>query len=575
MQQVLQNKAQRPVRENNIFRRDVSLFFLGLFALILLNILAQHYFFRIDLTEEKRYSVSDATKKLLRSLEKPVTVTVYLEGDLPAGVIRLQKSIQETLEEFQVYAGHQLSFRFVDPLKATSDEKRNEFFLSLDSLGIQPTKLFDEEDGKRIQKLIFPGAVVQYNNQEAGVMLLKGNRAASAQEALNQSIEGIEYELSTAIRKLAATEKKKVGLIKGHGELPPLEIAGLTQALSEFYDVHEVNLLEKETIPPYDALLICKPQQAFSKEDKYKLDQYIMRGGKVMFFIDPLAIDMDSISSEGSFAFPLDLNLDDQLFRYGARINKSLVQDIKSGVYPIVVGNLGNQPQIMPLQWPFFPIVNQYSPHPIVRNLDAIYLKFVSDIDTVKAEGVTKTPLIFTSQYSRVLSTPIVVNLEELREAPKPEEFQSGPQAVAYLLEGTFTSAFKNRVLPDMPDGDSFMEESVPAKIIVCSDGDLVRNEVNRQTGQPFPLGFDPITKRMFANKDFVMNALSYLTDEDGLITARNKEIMIRPLDQVKVKGESTLWQMLNLLVPVLLIVGFGVVKFYIRKKKYTGFQNN
>lgn len=574
MNKVIEKKEHTPAREHNIFRKDISLFLVGLVALAILNILAQQYFFRIDLTEENRYSVSDATKNMLRGLESPVMVTVYLEGDLPAGFTRLQKSIRETLEEFQVYAGQHLTYRFVDPLKATSDEKRNEFFLRLDSLGVQPTRLFDEENGKRIQKMIFPGAVVRHKNQEAGVMLLKGNRiGGGAQEALNQSIEGIEYELATAIRKLAVPEKRQVGLIKGHGELESLEIASLTQAISEFYDIYEINLPEREEIPSYDALLIGKPREAFSKEDKYKLDQYIMRGGKVMFFIDPLAIDMDSIGSGGSFAFPLDLNLDDQLFRYGVRINKNLLQDIKSGVYPIVVGNVGEQPQVVPLQWPFFPIVNRYSAHPIARNLDAIYLKFVSNIDTVKAEGVTKTPLIFTSQYSRVLTTPVVVNLDELREAPRPEAFRSGPQAVAYLLEGTFTSAFRNRVLPDMADPRSFLEKSTSTKIIVCSDGELIRNEINRRTGEPLPLGYDPITERQFANKDFVLNALSYLTDEEGLITARTKEIQIRPLDQVKVKRESTQWQFINLFTPILLIVAFGAGKFYLRRRKYTGFK--
>lgn len=575
MNRVVNKIKPIPAKGNKIFRRDISLFLVGLIGLLLLNIIAQRYFFRIDLTEENRYSISDATKNLLRDLEKPISITVYLEGDLPAGFKRLQKSIRETLEEFQVYAGNNLTYRFVDPLKATSDESRKDFFLKLNELGIQQTNLFDEEDGKRMQKVIFPGAVVRYNNQEAGVMLLKGDRAAGAQETLNQSIENIEYELATAIRKLAVSERKKVGLIKGHGELESQDIAGLTQALSEFYEVYEVNLPEKESMPPYDALLICKPTSAFSKEDQYKLDQYIMQGGKVMLFMDPLAIDMDSLDAGNSFAIPRDINLDDQLFRYGVRINKNLVQDIKSGVYPIVVGNMGNQPQIVSLPWPFFPIVNNYSPNPIVRNLDAIYLRFVSNMDTVRAEGVEKMPLIFTSQYSRVLNTPVIVNLAELRQAPDPAYFQAGPQAVAYLLEGTFTSLFKNRVLPDIAAPDSFVEKSVPTKIIVCSDGDLIRNDINPRTGKPFPLGYDPFTEKMFANKDFVMNALSYLVDEDGIILARAKEIQIRPLDQVKVSKEGTLWQIINLVLPMLLIIGFGLVKYYIRKRRYTRFQTN
>ncbi len=575
MNQVVNHKKTGLAKENKILRRDISLFIVGLAGFVLLNVLVQNFFFRIDLTEENRYSVSEATKNLLRNLEGPVYVTVYLEGDLPVKIKPLQKSIRETLEEFQVYAGRNLSYRFVDPLTATSNENRKEFFLQLNTLGIQQTNLFGEEDGKRIQKITFPGAVVRYNNQEAGVMLLKGDRAAGAEEALNQSIEGIEYELATAIRQLTTTEKKKIGLIKGHGELEPVDIAGLTQALSEFYDLYEVNLPEKDSIPAYDAIMINKPTEPFSRADQYKLDQYIMQGGKVLFFLDPLAIDMDSIGASGSFAFPREVKLDDQLFRYGVRINKNLVQDVKSGVYPFVVGNLGDQPQIVPLQWPFFPIVNRYSEHPIVKNLDAVYLRFVSDMDTVQAQGVKKTPLVFTSEYSRVLTTPVIVTLDELRAAPQPEQYNSGPQAVAYLLEGNFTSLFKNRVLPDIAQPQQFIEKSVPTKLLVCSDGDLIRNDFNQRTNKPFPLGFDPITERVFANKEFVLNTLSYLIEEEGIITARAKEIKIRPLDQVKVQQESTQWQLLNLLLPLVLIGGFGMIKFFIRKKKYTGFSTS
>ena len=556
--------------------RDLSKLALGIVALFFLNLLAQQFFFRIDLTEEKRYSISAATKSLLRNLDQAVQVTVYLEGDgLPPDFRRLQRSVQETLDEFQVYADGQLTYRFVNPLTATSAEQRQAFIEQLAQAGIQPNRVFAEEDGRRIQKIVLPGAIVQAGEQEAGMMLLNGDRASGAQEVLNQSIENVEYELASAIRQVVATERKKVAFIKGHDELPPLDVAGLTQAVSQTYDLYELDLPDKDVIPPYAALIVAQPQEPFSKQDQYKLDQYIMRGGRVLFFIDPLRIDMDSVGQNGSFAFPLDLGLDDMLFRYGLRINPTLVQDIKSGVYPIVVGEMGGQPQIVPLPWPFFPIVNRYGAHPIVRNLDALYLRFVSSIDTVQAAGVEKTPLVFTSQYSRVLTTPIVVDLNELREEPDPAQYRSGSQAVAYLLEGSFTSVFKNRILPDSVDQASFQERSVPTKLIVCSDGDLVRNEVNRQNNQAYPLGFDPITERTFANEDFVMNALAYLTDEDGLISARTKEIRVRPLDQVKVEQEATMWQVINLVVPILLIVAFGVSKYYLRRQKYARFKTS
>ena len=553
--------------------RDLSKLVIGIMLLFLLNLLAQQYFFRIDLTEENRYSVSDATKALLRNLEQEVEVTVYLEGEgLPPEFRRLQRSVRETLDEFSVYADGNLRYRFVNPLTTTSAERRQAFIAELAQAGIQPNRVFAEEDGRRIQKMVLPGAIVASGEQEAAAMLLKGDQAAGPQEVLNQSIENVEYELATAIRRVVTTERKRIALVKGHDELPPLDLAGLTDAVSQSYDLYELNLPEKDVIPPYAALIVAQPQEPFSPPDLYKLDQYVMRGGKVLFFIDPLRIDIDSIGANGSFAFPLDLNLDDILFRYGVRINKTLVQDIKSGVYPIVVGEVGGQPQIAPLPWPFFPIVNRYGEHPIVRNLDATYLRFVSSMDTVAAPTVEQTPLIYTSQYSRVLSTPIVVDLQELRQEPQPEQFRSGPQAVAYLLEGTFPSVFRNRILPDGVGQSSFQERSEPTQLIVCSDGDLIRNEVNRQNGNPYPLGFDPITERTFANQDFVMNALAYLTDEDGLISARTKEITVRPLDQVKIENQAAFWQVVNLVVPILLIVVFGLIKYYLRQRKYARF---
>lgn len=566
VQQDIQQKDQRA------FWKDISLLGIGIMMLIALNVFAQNYFFRLDLTEEKRYSITPATKDLLGKVDNEIEVVIYLDGEVNAGFQRLEKSVQETLDEFKVYAGDELKVRYINPLESVSTQEQQQLFLKLTELGIEPTYVYDEEDGQRRQKLIVPGAVINYQGQQAGVMLLNGNRAASPQETLNQSIENVEYELANGIRKLISSEKKKIGILKGHGELDAIDIAGLMDAVTEFYEVFEVNLPEKEAIPDYDAILINKPTERFSKEDQYKIDQYIMRGGKVMFFIDPLRINMDSIGENGSIAFPYDLNLDDQLFRYGVRINKTLVQDINSGNYPFVVGEVAGQPQIVSLKWPFFPIVNKYGDHPTVKNMDAIYLRFVSEMDTIATAGIKKTPLIYTSQYSRVLQTPMIVDLNELREAPNPENFTAGSQAVAYLLEGSFSSLFKNRVLPNVANQESFIEQGTLTKIVVVADGDVVRNEINRSNGNPFPLGYDPITKRNYANKDFVINTLSYLTDENGLINARAKEIQIRPLDQVKIEQNAVIYQIVNLLGPIVFIIIFGFVKAFLRKRKYSSF---
>ncbi|MDF9796796.1 ABC-2 type transport system permease protein [Catalinimonas alkaloidigena] len=570
MQTVKKQQSNKIVPDRKAMWKDLSKLGIGLAILIAINVVAQQYFFRLDLTEEKRYSITAATKSLLKELEDKVEVIIYLDGEVNAGFQRLERSVEETLEEFNVYAGDELRVRYVDPLTTVAKEEQQAFFARLADFGIEPTYVYDEEDGQRRQKLIVPGAIINYQGKQAGVMLLNGDRAAGSEEALNQSIENVEYELAKGIRKLMGTQKKKVGLLKGHGELEGVDIAGLLNVLTEYYDVSEINLPEVTSIPDVDVVMINKPSDHFDKDAQYKIDQYIMSGGKVMFFIDPLRIEMDSIGENGSIAFPYDLNLDDQLFRYGVRINKTLVQDIKSGVYPFVVGEVGGQPQIVSLPWPFFPIVNKYGEHPVVKNMDANFLRFTSEIDTVATAGVKKTPLIFTSQYSKVLQTPMIVDLNQLRQAPQPENFTSGSQVIAYLLEGSFTSLFKNRILPDIANQSSYKDESVPTKLVVVADGDLIRNDINRSNGNPLPLGYDPITERTYANKDFVVNTLSYLTDESGLINARKKEIQIRPLDQVKVQQSALFYQILNLVGPILLIIIFGLFKAYLRKRKYS-----
>jgi ABC-2 type transport system permease protein len=541
--------------------------------IILVNMLAGQYFFRIDLTEEKRYSIAEPTKEMLRELEDVVYVEVYLEGDLPSGVKRLQRSIRETLEEFRVYAGRNLQYKFVDPSQAGSTQARNQFYRSLAQKGIQPTNLYDTEDGKRIEKLIFPGAVISFGGRETSVMLLKGKRGVSPDEQLNQSVENVEFELASAIEKLSKLERKRIALIEGHGELDSLEGAGMTSSLLEYYDVFRVDLSEKENLLGYNAIIVAKPRTAFSAQDKYKIDQFIMKGGKALFFIDAMAVDMDSAGMPGgAYAFPYELNLDDMLFKYGARVNKDLVQDMNAGAYPVVTGSFGDQSQIRLLPWPFFPIMNYYGTHPIVKNLDAVYGKFISSIDTVKAEGITKTPLVYTSNYSRDLTMPVRVSLNDMRKDLDPNTFNEGPVPVAYLLEGAFTSIYYNRFLPKNVDSENFTPQGVPSKIMVVADGDFARNDINFENGEPYPLGFDPYMKAEFANRDFLLNALTYMLEEDGIIMAKAKEIKIRPLDKVKVQEGRLKWQIINLVLPVVLLVLYGLGRYYWRKNRYTRF---
>lgn len=551
---------------------DALLLANGIIVMALINLLSSEFFFRLDLTEEKRYTIKEPTREILKSLDDDIYVEVYLEGELNTGFRRFQKAIRETLEAFRIYSGNKVQYSFIDPSTALSQKARSEFMAELSSKGIQPTNVIDNRDGERVEKIIFPGAVISYGGVEKGVMLLKGNKAGSPEEEINQSIEGIEFELANVIYKLTEPDPKQIGFLSGHGELQGLNLLAFKEAVSEMYHVRNVTLNEN-ALSDFEALVITKPTMPFSPHDQYRLDQYIMQGGKVLFLLDRLDASMDSASQANYFAFPYQINLDDQLFKYGVRINQDLIQDRYAGRYPVIAGQRADgKPQIQLMDWPFFPLINRFADHVITHNLDMVLTRFVSSIDTVKADGVTKTPLLFTSQYSRKLVAPVNVNINELRQNLRAEQFTESFIPVAYLLEGQFTSLYRNRFLPEGADKTSFREGSVPTKLIVVSDGDLARNEVNTRTGQPQPLGFDPFNNYTFANQDLLLNMISFLIDENGLIRARNKEIKIRPLDREQASAEKIKWQIINLILPLALLIIYGIIRSYWRKRKFARF---
>lgn len=559
-----------PAKSNR--QRDLLKFAAWIIALILLNVAAANWFFRLDLTEDKRYTIAPVTKQMLQSLPDEVVVDVYLEGEFPAGFKRLQQSVRETLDEFRIYSGNNVRFNFINPNDISDETQRNEFITTLARKGITPTNLRATEDGKQVERLVFPGAVVRYKDKEATVNFLKGNLSASAEQRLNQSVEGIEYELATGIRKVAFQGSKNIGYIMGHGELEMEQVADLVGSLGQFYRVARGDLAQIQSLQGLDLIIVAKPTTAFSEADKYKIDQFVMNGGKAVFFVDALNANMDSVGAGGMFSIPYNLNLDDLLFRYGVRLNATMIMDLNSGFIPIVTGYMGEKPQTEMINWRFYPLLNNFSKHPITRNLDAVYSRFIGTMDTVRADGIRKTPLVYTSQYSRIIQPPVPLALEEARLEVNPALFQAGPQPVGYLLEGKFTSLFRNRRVPAGVTGAQVKEQGVESKIAVFPDGDLVRNDVNARTGQPYELGFDRYNNITFANKELALNTIHYLLDAQGLINVRSKEIQLRPLDKVRVKEEKTYWQLLNLIIPIALLGIFGFVRFYWRKRKYTRF---
>lgn len=551
---------------------DILIFANGFVFIILINLLVAKEFFRIDLTEEKRYSLKAETLDILQNLEDEIHVEIYLEGKLNASFQRFQKAILETLEEFRIYSRNKITFLITDPTAAMGEKARNEFMAGLASKGIQPTNIIDTRDGQREEKIIFPGVIVSYEGIEKGVMLLKGNKAGTPEQEINQSIEGIEYEIISAIYNLVNADRKQIGFVTGHGELDSLHSFSFRNELLEVYDVFNVHLASQNELKKFDLLIVAKPTAAFAEPDKFLLDQYLMSGGKILFLVDKINASMDSAAREDYFAGPNNLNLDDQLFKYGVRINPDLVQDRRSGMYPVITGQVNGRPRMQLMEWPFFPLIGEFANHPITRNLNAVLARFCSSIDTVRAVGVEKTPLLMTSPYSRKIATPVHINVNELRKNLRDSDYTTRFIPIGILLEGTFTSLYKNRFPPQGFESFKIKVESNSTKVVVISDGDIARNDVNPRTNQPQPLGFDPLTNSTFANRDFLLNTVAYLTNENGLIQARNKEVKIRPLDKVKIKTGRVKYQVLNLGAPLVLLMLYGLLRFYLRKKRFAKF---
>lgn len=537
-------------------------------ALIAVNVLSAFLFFRVDLTAEKRYTLSTATQQLLAGLDDDIHINVYLTGDLPPGFKRLENAVRETLDEFQARADKQVTYRFIDPTAVSNPKEKEDLFARLQERGLLPTNLFANEGGKRTEKLIFPGAVVSYKGKEAAVQLLKGNKAASPEEQLNQSYENVEYQLSTAIRKLTQTQgnRPRIGLLN-KTNVPPSRFSDLLATIQETYDLFYVDMTKPGPITGVDVILALKPDQPFSEDDLFKVDQFVVNGGRALFFVDGQRVD--SVSNEGTFAQPVNLNLDGLFFRWGVRVNRDIIKDLSSNVIPMNVGNMGDKPNIQLVPWRFYPVINSFGKSPITRNLDAVWCRFSSTLDTVAAPGITKTALLLTSPYTKVLKAPAVVSYNEARQQPDPRTYDSGVRVISCLLEGSFKSMYANRILPGDPRANGFKAEGVASRVIVCSDGDMVVNDVDFRRQMPYPLGFDRYTRTQFGNKDFALNALDYLVDPKGVITARNRQVTLRPLDKIRLASEQTGWQILNLLGPLTLIGLVGFVWQFVRKRQF------
>lgn len=555
-------------------RRKKDLLYLVSFIgfLILLNIFSSFLFTRVDFTREQRYTLSPITRNMLSELNANIQITVYLEGDFPAGFKRLRNSTRDILTDFKAYSGGKLEFDFVNP--TTGDVKTQETaFQDLAAKGIEPTKLSVKTEDGLSQKMIFPAALITYRGKQTAVKLLLNRAGASPEEVLNNSVQNLEYAFASAIKMLGRDGKPRIGFTEGHGELTDLQLNDAMKSLEDGYEVGRVNLnvIPIEGLDKLAILIIPKPDAAFSEAEKYKLDYFVMKGGRVLWAIDQVNAELDSLRGAGEqLAFAKKLNLDDILFKYGVRMNYNLVADMNCAQVPVSVGTIAGQSQIKLLPWLFYPVFVATSTHPLVKNLDGIRGEFSGTIDTIPVKGVIKQVILSTSPFNRTLETPTMLSLQMLEQEPNPQDFQNTPQPVAVLLEGTFASSFRNRPVPAGIDpAVKIPSVGKATKMIVLADGDILKNQVSNTDRSPYPLGYDRYTQQQYGNKNLLLNAADYLIDDSGIIQLRNKEIQIRLLDRARIRTERTFWQVLNIGLPLFLLCGFGLARHYYRLRKY------
>lgn len=544
---------------------------LTLVGLVAINIFGNFFFHRFDLTHDKRYTLSETSLNILKNAKEPLYIDVFLEGNFPPEFKRLQTETKQILDEFKAYNPN-IIYQFVNPLE--NPEEADAIMDSFVQRGLTPIKISVDDKGKQSQEVVFPWAIATYKDKSTKLPLLKNKLGATTEQKVVSSVQHLEYAFADAFHKITTPKKKKIAVLKGNAELEDIFKADFLQSVRENYfiapfpldSVSQNPILFAKALKTFDLAIIAKPKQAFSDEQKQVLDQFIIHGGKALWLVETVNIDMESLNKTGtSFAFPYDLGLNDLFFKYGFRINPLLIKDIQSAPIALATGNKGNETQYQNYLWYYAPYIFPESKHPIVNNIDGVKLDFANAIDTLK-NGIKKTILLQSSIYSKKVGTPVEVDLKMVNEKPNPEDYNLGNIPVSVLLEGTFSSVFENRVLA-FKDPD-FQSKRKKSKMIVVSDGDIIKNQLD-DNGQPLELGYDKWTNKMYANKEFLMNCVNYLLDDTGLINIRSKEVDLPLLDKEKVYEEYTYTQFLTVGLPLVLLLLFGIVITYLRKRQF------
>jgi len=541
--------------------------------LALLNIAAQYAYTRFDFTRERRFTLNPKTKEVLAKANQPVNITVFLNGDLPSAFKRLQRATSDLLNDYKANSSVKIKVVFTDPLEGLAQEEQDTVVQHLYQIGIEPTSLNVKNEAGFTQKNIFPMAIVQSGDKQIPVKLLQTlNAAGGYEENINNSIQNLEYVFSSAIKKVTTGENPRIGFTEGNGEPADVYLSDAMKSLSDSYEVGRVdlNLISKQGLDKLKILFITKPQKELSEAVKYKINYFVMNGGRVVWSIDQVSADLDSLQGSGEqLAFNNKLNLDDMLFMYGARINYNLITDLNCAEIPVAMGG-GQQKDIQMAPWIYYPVLIPDTSVSLVKNIDGIRTEFLSSVDTIGVRGVRKTVILRSSDFNLVYSTPKVLSLQTIAVAPDQRAYAHPPQNAAVLLEGSFPSVFLNRAVPaGITENYPLPAESKSTKMIVIGDGDIFKNQVSSRDGSVFPLGFDRYTQRTFGNKALLLNIADYLSSDDNLIELRNKQVRIRLLDKQLLREGKTKWQLINLILPLLLLISFAIFQHYYRKYKY------
>lgn len=560
---------------------------LGLVTIIFINVLGYYFFVRVDLTEEKRYSLSASTKKLLKEIDEVVFVRCYLDGDMPAEYKALKNETKEMLDQFRAYNPN-IEYEFVDPNGFENRTERDEFYRRLFERGLSPINIKTTKSNTQVQQYIFPYIDIVHKGRTYIAPLLSSKKGVAGEGIIAGSIENLEYNIYSSIRSIVNAKKDKVVFLYGHGELPVENIYDFVSSLSEYYEVDSITINEKlnsitdriyDTVDlskvtienKYKCMIVAKPTSIFSYKDLYIIDQYIMHGGKVLWLLDALNVSMDSLQAQSStVAISNFTGVDDILFRYGAKVNTNLIMDLQCAKVPIVTGQYqDNMPQMSYYPWNFFPEIHPNSNHIISDKISPVKMEFVSSIDTTASQA-EKTVLLYSSNGTRIMNAPVNVSLNMLKQKQDAKLFNAGSKPVAMLLEGEFVSAFKNRLTATMEENTqiAFKDFSDTTAMIVVADGDICKNDFIN--GQLLPLGYDKYTRQMYGNKEFLVNCVNYLCGDVDLIPLRSREVIMRKLDTAKIERERTFWQVINVVAPVVIILVVGLVLTIFRKRKYS-----